>query len=204
MITQLDHDSIKTKGLSLPEAVLLLFFNYEQASAQVIHDLMQRGLLKRTSVQEITKTGVKYRLTSEGEAVLQSCLIASEKPKHIEVETERLSKLAKCLKEIYPKGRKEGTNTYWTEGNALIIKRLKLFFKKYGADYTDEQIIQATKSYVESFNGDYRFMRVLKYFIFKEEKGADGMVESTSDLINRIDNAGQEDTENNNWMNAVR
>ena len=79
-----------------------------------------------------------------------------------------------------------------------------MFFKKYGADYTDEQIIQATKSYVESFNGDYRFMRVLKYFIFKEEKGADGMVESTSDLINRIDNAGQEDTENNNWMNAVR
>lgn len=204
MITQLDHDSVKAKGLSLPEAVLLLFFNYEQASAQVINDLMDKGLLKRTSVQEVTKTGIKYRLTSEGEATLTSCLINSEKPKSTEVEAERLSNLAKCLKEIYPKGRKEGTNSYWTEGNALIIKRLKLFFKKYGTDYTDEQIIQATQSYVESFNGNYRFMRILKYFIFKEEKGADGMIESTSDLISRIDNAGQEDTENDNWMNIVR
>lgn len=204
MITQLDHDSVKAKGLSLPEAVLLLFFNYEQASAQIINDLMDKGLLKRTSVQEVTKTGIKYRLTSEGEAILTSCLVNSEKPKSVEVEAERLSNLAKRLKEIYPKGRKEGTNSYWTEGNALIIKRLKLFFKKYGTDYTDEQIIQATQSYVESFNGNYRFMRVLKYFIFKEEKGADGMVESTSDLVSRIDNAGQEDTENDNWMNMIR
>lgn len=204
MITQLDHDSIKVKGLSLPEAVLLLFFNYEQASAQVINDLMDKGLLKRTSIQEVTKTGIKYRLTSDGEAVLTSCLVNSEKPKSVEVEAERLSNLAKRLKEIYPRGRKDGTNSYWTEGNALIVKRLKLFFKKYGTDYTDEQIVQATKSYVKSFNGNYRFMRILKYFIFKEEKGADGMVESTSDLVSRIDNAGQEDTENDNWMSMIR
>ncbi len=204
MIIQLDQDSIKEKGLTLSEAVLLLFFNYEQASAQVINNLMDKGLLKRTSVQEIVKTGVKYRLTADGEAILTSCLVNSKSPVSVEVEAERLSNLAKRLKEIYPKGRKEGTNSYWTEGNALIIKRLKLFFKKYGTSYTDEQIIQATQSYVESFNGDYRFMRILKYFIFKEEKGADGMVESTSDLINRIENAGQEDTEDSNWINMVR
>lgn len=204
MIIQLDQDSIKEKGLTLSEAVLLLFFNYEQASAQVINNLMDKGLLKRTSVQEIVKTGVKYRLTADGEAILTSCLVNSKSPISVEVEAERLSNLAKRLKEIYPKGRKEGTNSYWTEGNALIIKRLKLFFKKYGTDYTDEQIIQATQSYVESFNGDYRFMRILKYFIFKEERGADGMVESTSDLINRIENAGQEDTEDSNWINMVR
>lgn len=204
MITQIDHSNIEAKGLSLSEAVLLLFFNYEQPSAQIIQNLMKKGLLKRTSIQEITKTGVKYRLTSEGQALLTSCLLNSEKPADIKIEEERISNLAKKLKEIFPKGRKEGTNTYWAEGNALIIKRLKLFFKKYGNIYTDEQIINATKSYVNSFNGNYRFMRVLKYFIFKEEKGADGMVESTSDLINRIENADEVDAQDDNWMNNIR
>ena len=139
MTIQLDKESIRTNRLSLPEAVLLLFFNFEQAEAQVLNDLLDKNLLKRTSIQEVTKTGVKYRLTAEGESVLKSYYLSNEKP--IEVETERLSNLARQLKEIFPKGKKEGTNNYWAEGNALIIRRLKLFFKKYGSDYTDEQIV---------------------------------------------------------------
>lgn len=206
MVVQLDYDNARTNRLTAQETALLLFFSYEQPSAQTINDLMDRGLIKRTSIQEITKTGVKYRLTTEGQAILNSCLTCSDKVVNtdVEVKAERLSNLAKQLKEIFPKGRKEGTNSYWTEGNALIIKRLKLFFKKYGNIYTDEQILDAARSYVSSFDGNYRFMRVLKYFIFKEERGADGMVESTSDLVSRIENAGEENTENNNWMDSVR
>lgn len=204
MITQLDHDSVLAKGLTPAEISLLLFFNYENPSAQVINDLMDKGFLKRTSIQEITKTGVKYRLTIEGQNVLSSCLVNSDKPKDINIDNERLSNLAKGLKEIFPKGKKEGTNSYWTEGNALIIKRLKLFFKKYGDIYTDEQILQAAQSYVDSFNGNYRFMRLLKYFIFKEEKGADNAVESTSDLINLIEHVGEENSISDNWRDNVR
>lgn len=204
MVIQLDQNIIKEKGLSIHEIILLLFFNYEQASAQVINDLLLKGFLKRTSIQEITKKGIKFRLTPDGQNILSSCLVDSKKPIAIKIDTERLSNLAKELKNIFPKGKKAGTNTYWSEGNALIIKRLKSFFEKYNTDYTDEQILKAAKSYVQSFNGDYRFMRVLKYFIFKEEKGADGKVESTSDLITKIDNFEEKDTENPNWINTLR
>lgn len=203
MTIQLDKERITASGLSLPEAVLLLFLNFEQSEPQALNNLLDRNLLKRTSIQEITKTGVKFRLTAEGENVLKSYFSDTES-KHPEPEADRLSKLAKQLKEIFPKGRKDGTTQYWAEGNALIIRRLKLFFKKYGTDYTDEQIVSAARAYVNSFNGDYRFMRVLKYFILKEVKGANGEIEGTSDLINYIDHAGEENSIDNNWMDSVR
>lgn len=202
MIVQLNKESIKNNGLTMPEVALLLFFDYEESNAQILANLLNKNFIKKASIQDITKTGVKYKLTTEGKAVLYSCLINSDKPVEIEVEKERLSNLAKQLKEIFPKGKKDGTNTYWSEGIALIIRRLKLFFKKYGNTYTDEQILNATKSYVQSFNGNYQFMRVLKYFIFKEGKGADGMIEGTSDLVNAIENAGQE-TINNDWSTTI-
>ena len=94
--------------------------------------------------------------------------------------------LANTLKEIFPKGKKEGTSLYWTEGTTLIDKRLRAFFKKYG-EYSKEDIIEATKRYVESFHGDYSYMRTLKYFIFKDVKGAEE-VENSSDLLTWIEN----------------
>ena len=39
---------------------------------------------------------------------------------------------------------------------------------KYG-EYTDEQVIEATKAYVASFNGNYTYMQLLKYFIWKNK-----------------------------------
>lgn len=94
--------------------------------------------------------------------------------------------LANTLKEIFPKGKKEGTSLYWTEGATLIDKRLRAFFKKYG-EYSKEEIIDATKRYVESFHGDYSYMRTLKYFIFKDIRGAEE-IENSSDLLTWIEN----------------
>lgn len=53
-----------------------------------------------------------------------------------------------------------------------------------------ENLIRATQKYVEGHNGNYRLMRTLKYFIWKEERGAAGDVESTSDLLTYLENAG--------------
>ena len=114
------------------------------------------------------------------------------------------SALATKLKEIFPKGKKDGTNYYWADGVALIVRRLKLFFKKYGDGYTSEQIVQAAEKYVQGFNGNYQYMKLLKYFIFKEKVGANGEVEGESDLISYIENAGQEETLRNDWTTTLR
>ncbi len=196
MIIQIDTDAIREKHYSLEKVLLMLFFDCESNSAQVINDLLQSGVLKRASIQDVTKNGIKYKLTLEGKSIMNSCIVISDVLKDVHIEEDRLDKLAEQLKSIFPKGKKDGTNLYWAEGKMFIKKRLKNFFEKYGNNYTDEQILNAAKSYIASFNGIYKTMRVLKYFIYKEEKGVDGKINSTSDLLNTIENADQQNIDN--------
>lgn len=116
-----------------------------------------------------------------------------------------LEDLAIKMKAIFPKGKKEGTNSYWAGGVALIIKRLHLFYKKYGYNYTDAQILKATQDYVNSYkNTGNMYMSTLKYFIFKDSRGASGSVESESQLLTYIENVGEEEEVNNDdWLTNV-
>lgn len=107
------------------------------------------------------------------------------------IDHKSILELSKTLKEIFPKGKKEGTALYWAEGVSLIDKRLRLFFKKYGV-FSSEEIIDATKRYIESFNGNYAYMRTLKYFIFKDIKGVEE-IENSSDLLTWIENKNDKD-----------
>ena len=118
----------------------------------------------------------------------------------------RLDNLAIRLMDIFPKGKKEGTSVYF-KGNKKDNKlRLQKFFKLYGNTYTDEQIVEAAKRYVESFNGNYSYMRALKYFIWKDEKKTDRegkvYVEEVSDLATYIENEG--DSQNKEWELSLR
>lgn len=100
-------------------------------------------------------------------------------------------KIARKIKEVYSsflRGKKPGTNYYWTESPVLIAKRLNSFFKKYGENFTEDQIVDATKRYLESFNGDYQKTRLLKYFIWKDEAGVGGDIEYSSDLLTYLEN----------------
>ena len=109
---------------------------------------------------------------------------------------------------IFPSGKKEGTSLYWKGNRKDNKERLQKFFKLYGNKYSDKQIIHAAKKYVESFNGQYAYMRALKYFIWKDEKkmGSDGRkyIEEVSDLASYIENAGQEDDLKSDWTSTLR
>lgn len=116
---------------------------------------------------------------------------------------DRLDNLVTKLMEIFPKGKKTGTSVYW-KGNRKDNKlKLQKFFKLYGNDYTDEQILKAAKQYVDSFNGNYTYMRALKYFIWKDDKKVDaegkGYVEEVSDLATYIENMDQVNTNTEDW-----
>lgn len=79
----------------------------------------------------------------------------------------KTEQLAIKLKEIYPKGKKPGTNYYFCSNVKEVVLKLNKFFKIYG-EYTDEEIIDATQRYIDSFQEDFTYMRLLKYFIYKE------------------------------------
>lgn len=136
-------------------------------------------------------SGTDFERTKLGVDTYNNIILESS-PQSMATE-ERLKNLATKLKEIYPKGKKDGT-WYWADGVAVIARRLQIFFHKYDKkmELTDEQIIKATQKYVDEMIGKPD-MRLLKYFIFKEAIGKGGDVEPTSDLLSYIENIDQVD-----------
>ena len=129
---------------------------------------------------------------------------------------EELMELAKKMRELYPEGRmvdkKTGqlTSYYFRCNKAEVVKKLKTFFSRYG-NYSDEDILDATKRYVDSFSGNYqqRGFRLLKYFIFKDDvkQGPDvNYIESLSPLLDFLENNGDENMEiiTGEWLSNSR
>lgn len=96
--------------------------------------------------------------------------------------------LAEKMRELFPKGKKDGTNYQWRDSKIIIAQRLVAWKKMFCIDATDEEIIDATRRYVASFNGNYSLMRLLKYFIMKKE------VDSySSELASLLENGTEQD-----------
>lgn len=194
----LSKEGCQKNNVSIGEALLLLSIHNNADLDIAQKELIKKGYITANRDDLLQQIG--WRLTNKGTEVIDSVIVDSDKKQEPD---DRLIQLATRLKEIFPKGKKDDTNYYWADGVALIVRRLKLFFKKYGNTYTDEQIIQATSKYVEGFNGNYTYMRLLKYFILKEKVGAAGEVEGDSELISYIENAGQEENLRNDWTSTI-
>lgn len=109
----------------------------------------------------------------------------------------RIVNLANKMREIFPAGKKPGYAYTWRDSESCIVDRLKKFFLKYG-DYPDEDIIDATKRYVASFNGNYQYMQLLKYFIWKNKTTGEEVVRGR--IVGEVEKQSQlaawlEDTE---------
>ena len=82
-----------------------------------------------------------------------------------------------------------------------LADKLKSFFRRYG-EYTPEQILEATQRYVASFNGNYTYLRLLKYFIWKDEN-KDGETLQVSQLADWIENKGSVNPLNSDWTTIL-
>ena len=199
MTVCLSKEGCQKNNITIAEALLLVAIHNNADLDLAKEELIKKGYI--TAERDDLFRQIGWRLTNKGTEVIDIVIADSDKKQE---PNDRLINLATKLKEIFPKGKKEGTNLYWAEGVALIVRRLKLFFKKYGSDYDDDDIIKAAESYVRSFNGNYQYMKTLKYFIFKEKIGANREVEGESDLISYIENAGQEENLRNEWTSTLR
>lgn len=199
MTISLNKEACSNNNITLGEALLMLAIANKADLKEAEQALISKGYI--TAERNELFQPIRWVLTRKGNTLIESVVLESDK---VQEPEDKLDNLAKRLKDIFPKGKKDGTNYYWAEGTALIVRRLKLFFKKYGNEFTEEQIITAAEKYVQSFNGNYQYMKLLKYFIFKEKVGAAGEVEGESELINYIENAGQEENLKNDWTSILR
>lgn len=148
-------------------------------------------------------------LFSEGSIVVSDKVkelvstIAIDSDKSVIDKDAEFIELANELRELYPAGRKEGTTYMWRGTTAEIAKKLKTLVVKYKYSFTREQVLKATKDYISSFNGNYKKMRLLKYFILKSERDADDNINVISELMTLIENEGQTDAQRDDWMSTM-
>jgi len=193
----IDDKIVEQKGLSLEEFLFLLFMKISNTShSEIFEKLLQENKIYYNNEAKQTL------LMDKTDDLVQTILLDSEKSKP-EIEREEL--LAIKMQEIFPQGKKEGTSQYFRGNKKEVTLKIKKFLKLYG-HYTDEQILEATRKYVDSFNGNYTYMRVLKYFIIKDvrKQGEEGAyIEQVSELASYLENAGQENY-NNDWTAQLK
>ena len=189
----IDSDACLNNGTCIGEVLLL----YEYA-LKISPESMKQSLIDKGYITSAGNLFDRYTATDKAVKLLDNVLADSS----VDDDT-KITELATKLKELYPKGKKEGTNQFWADGVSIIVKRLKIFYKKYGF-YDNDTIIKATEDYIKSFNGDYRFMKTLKYFLWSEKVNKAGEVEPTSDLLTYIENAGEIDELSNDWLNELK
>ena len=189
----IDSDACLNNGTCIGEVLLL----YEYA-LKISPESMKQSLIDKGYITNAGNLFGRYTATDKAVKLLDNVLADSS----VDDDT-KITELATKLKELYPKGKKEGTNQFWADGVSIIVKRLKIFYKKYGF-YDNDIIIKATENYIKSFNGDYRFMKTLKYFLWSEKVNKAGEVEPTSDLLTYIENAGEIDELSDDWLNELK
>lgn len=177
----IDENIALRHHLSLEELLMLMLLKNGCNLQVLIEEMLKRDLI-------VPNMFGNYSITQYWDNQMQKVLLESDKDVP---EDNDLNYLVGQLRNLFPKGIKNGS-VAWRGNNREITLRLQKFFKIYDNRYSDEDIIEATKKYVESFNGNYTYMRILKYFILKDEvkinEDGDRYVEQISELANFLEN----------------
>ena len=187
----IDEKVCKKHNLTITEVLCLLFLKSCDGNySDVVSKLIKEEKIIESNTPDSNNVDYLY-LTPHWDDEVSSIILESD---NSVPDKDRIENLVNKMRELFPKGMKIG-NSAW-RGNVRELKlRMQKFFKMYG-NYSDEAILKATKAYVDSFNGNYTYMRILKYFILKSEIKQHqnemgeviSQVEDVSELANMLDN----------------
>ena len=149
-------------NLSIEEFLILYICSKEYDIKELIDTIIAKGYADKNLYNPNTAI-----VSNNVKEIISSVIIDSDKAV-IDKEEDYL-RVAKKMQEIFPKGKKEGTTYAWRDCTAVIAKKLKTLVVKFDFKFTEEEALEATRKYVESFNGNYKFMQLLKYFILKND-----------------------------------
>lgn len=196
----IDTDECKKLDIPVSTALYLAAFYYNEViNESTFDEAISRGLVDFRGYDSKGKP-MGVTITQAGINFVESIFLNSEfrVPNNTE---DRYDVLAEKLRELFPKGKKQGTSLMWKGSKFEVSKKLKTLVKKTGAKFTDEEAIDAAKRYIQSFNGNYSYMQILPYFILKQVP-VNGVYEERSQLLSYIENAdGDINTE---WTAELR
>lgn len=194
----IDADLCKKNKIPISTVLFIAaLYLKSEITEETFDDACKRGFLEYDGF-DLMRQPINLKITKKGEEYLESLILDSKNKSKI--DTARFDALADKLRELFPEGKKAGCSLMWRDSTQTISKKLQAFVKRYGDNYTDEQIIAATKRYIQSFNGDYRYMQVLQYFIWKRIT-EDGESEYKSQLLSFLSNEEKDTKED--WTSTL-
>lgn len=179
---------ILQKGIT-PNQYYLLWNIQNNTSTILINTAIELRILKNGGwISEGNKLTQKAELFLEDVESTFSKKI--KRKQRFQLGEEHADKISE-YRELFPKGKKPGTSFYFRNNEKELLTNFSWFFENY-PEYGWDVILQATKSHIEGFNGDYSYLQLSKYFIKKQDKN--GII--TSSLATACDGIldGEEET----------
>ena len=189
----IDTEILEREGIELDEALYLLSVYKKKP---INFNTIQKVKVE-TKILKFENPRDPAMITPKGQSLIESILAKSKL--HVSSDNlERYRALADKMRELYPKGLKPGTNYQWRDSTAIIADRLIKLVAKYNIEFTDEEAVDATRRYIASFNGNYRYMQILKYFISKQKPVEGTSAEQNSQFLSFLQNE-EGIMENQDW-----
>ena len=94
---------------------------------------------------------------------------------------EYFDSIAKGLRDLWPAGEKDGKYP-WRDSVGNLSKRLKFLWENRDMkEYSIDACLTVGRKYLAQFETNAKYMKLLKYFIFKQNKlvGKDGKITYT-------------------------
>lgn len=200
----IDTENLNTLTLHEVAALLLLYDRRVEKSKAVVevrdtdmdklfHSLEEKGFIVSSIYSTDNSTRppfqhVCYSLIEAGRQALADNCVSNRnilKTANKDSIKKRCDALAPRLMEIYPVGKKPGTSNQWRGYTGGVSEKLQKILLN-GNEFTDDEAIEATKAYVDGFNGMYTNMRTLPYFLGKNEI-VGGEVKKTCDFMSYVE-----------------
>lgn len=184
MNVTINSSVLQKYNLSIKEFLVLYLCFLETDIEKTINSLVEKRIADKNLYNNIDLI-----LSDNTKELIATILVESDKA--VVNNQEKFNQLAEKMRELYPAGKKPGTTYYWKDSVPIIARKLETLVSKFNVNFTEEEVLNATKRYIDSFNGDYRYMQLLKYFILKTDRTTG---EVRSELLAFLANEDEEDS----------
>lgn len=182
----IDTDILEKENLSLGETLVLLLSYYNVDTQKEMASLYEKGIADRNLFENIPPV-----LSDNAKVFVNKLLVNSDR--NVQNSNLEFLDIAQAMYALYPSGKRPGKNYSWKSSAKVLAERLKTLVKRYNFTFTKEEAVAVTQEYLNSFGGDYTRMKMLDYFIWKDDKANNGF---TSDFMTLIENKRDNETSN--------
>lgn len=160
MILTLDLIKLKNLELSINDYLILLLIYNKLHNITIDYTPRNVEYLSLADRGYISIEGSNISLTDKGMTALEYEEKSTNKRNY--------QKLAEEIRNVFPKGLKDGKYP-WRATIKSLEEKLKKLDKSFGLDkYSDDIILKAVSSYVSRFERDPSGMRISLYFLLKD------------------------------------